>query len=129
MRKPGTNPNDVQETDVLCDFCHTEWSADRPFLEGHQGSCLCGHCLTIAYTELVLLKQNTAPGPFQCPMCLETDEDRAALDRANEPGWQSPVVSEAVLCRRCAKLGAGALHKDKETDWRKPTLPDADEHH
>ncbi len=120
MRKPGTDETDVQMTDVLCDFCHREWTADVPMLEGHQGSCVCGRCLTLAYADVVVAGRDTAPGGYTCPMCLEAAEDRAALNRAGEPGWQSPVVDDAVMCRRCIKLAAGALEKDKDLGWKRP---------
>lgn len=120
MRKPGTDPDNVQMADVLCDFCHREWTEDLPMIEGHHGSCICGRCLTVAYTEVMLNKSPTAPEGYACTMCLEKAEDRAALDRADEPGWQSPVREEAAVCRRCIKLAAGALHKSKDFEWRKP---------
>ncbi len=122
MRKPGTDETNVQMTDVLCDFCHRQWSEEIPMLEGHKGSCICGRCLRIAYTEVLLHKQSSAPAEFTCPMCLETTADRAELDRGDEPGWQSPMHEEAVICRRCIKLASGALHKDKAFDWSKPTI-------
>jgi hypothetical protein len=53
-------------------------------------------------------------------MCLEGQRDREALDRGDEPGWQGPVDSEAWVCRRCIKMAAGALHKDKDYEWTKP---------
>ena len=28
MRKPGTDPENVQMTDVLCDFCRRQWTED-----------------------------------------------------------------------------------------------------
>ena len=121
MRKPDTDENNVQMTDVICDFCHAEWVEDLPMLEGHQGSCICGKCLRVAYTEVMLNNHNSAPAEFKCPMCLETSKDRAAIDRAEEPGWQSPLYPEAVICRRCIKLAAGALHKDPAFEWKKPT--------
>lgn len=120
MRRPGTDETDVQMTDVLCDFCHRAWTEDEPMLEGHQGSCICGKCLTVAYTDVMLNKQDTAPEQWKCPMCLEESKDREALDRADEPGWQSPAGHGAVICRRCIKLASGALHKDKMFDWTKP---------
>jgi hypothetical protein len=120
MRKPGTDEENVQMSDVLCDFCLREWTDAVPMLEGHHGSCVCGNCLTVAFTEVVLNKTSTAPDDFKCPMCLEENGDRAALNRADEPGWQSPTHPEAVMCRRCIKLAAGALHKDSDFDWRKP---------
>lgn len=120
MRKPGTDENNVQMSDVLCDFCHAAWVDQMPMIEGHQGSCICGNCLSVAYTELVLNKAAADARPFKCPMCLEGPSDRAALGRGEEPGWRSPLNPEAVICRRCAKLAAGALHKDKDFAWSKP---------
>lgn len=120
MRKPGTDPANVQMSDVICDLCHREWDEAIPMLEGHQGSCVCGNCLTVAYTDLVLGGQSTAPDEFTCPMCLESGADRQALDRTVEGGWQSPAGDNATICRRCVELGAKALHRDKSTDWRKP---------
>jgi len=121
MRKPGVNPNNVQMTDVLCDFCHEEWREDVPFLEGHQGSCICGPCLTEACRVLLLNKQGVLEGDFICPMCRERGEDRAALDRAGEAGWRSPKGSHAVLCMRCLNLGVTALEKDPDFGWHRPT--------
>ena len=120
MRKPGTDENNVQMTDVLCDFCHREWDDQIPMLEGHHGSCVCGKCLSLAYREVILNKANSAPHDFKCPMCLEESADRAALERGNEPGWQSPMYPDAVICKRCIKLASGALHKDRDFDWQKP---------
>ncbi len=126
MRKPGTDENDVQMSDVLCDFCRREWTEDLAMVEGHQGSCICGKCLTIAYVEVVLNKHAAPPAPpsigeFMCALCLEKSEDRAALGRADEPGWRSPAHEEAAICRRCIKQTAGVLQKDKESGWSKPT--------
>lgn len=120
MRKPGTDENNVQMTDVICDFCHSEWVEDQPMIEGHQGSCICGRCLSVAYADVVLHGQNTAPADYTCPMCLEASKDRAELNRREEPGWQSPLYPEATICRRCIKLAGGALHKDEAFDWKKP---------
>lgn len=121
MRNPGTDQSNVQMSDVLCDFCHRKWTEDIPMIEGHRGSCICGRCLTIAYTDVVLNGVDSSPAQYTCPMCLESETDRAELDRADEPGWQSPMHEEAVICRRCIKLAAGALHKSSDFDWTKPT--------
>jgi hypothetical protein len=121
MRKPGVNPNDVQMSDVLCDFCLAEWRADVPFLEGHQGSCICGPCLTEAWRELVVGERDPVTAEFTCPMCREKREDRAALGRAEEPGWRSPKGHHAVCCSRCLGLAAAALEKDPDFGWRRPT--------
>ena len=120
MRKPGTDENNVQMSDVLCDFCHREWTDDLPMVEGHQGSCMCGKCLTIAYVEVVMNNDCPTIGEFKCALCLETSADRAALERGDEPGWRSPAYSEAAICKRCIKQTAGVLQKDKDSGWRKP---------
>lgn len=120
MRKPETDENNVQMSDVLCDFCHVEWTEARPMLEGHQGSCICGNCLSIAYREVILHEQNVAGAAFRCAMCLESEKDRAAIERGDEPGWRSPLYEDATICRRCIKLASGALHKDADSGWRKP---------
>ena len=118
MRKPGTNELNVQMSDVICDFCHHEWTDARPMVEGHQGSCICGSCLTVAYTELALLNEAPAPAGYTCRLCLEQRDD---------PGWPSPVDETAVICRRCAKQSAGVLHKSKDYDWTKPRVPTSDD--
>ena len=120
MRKPGSDPSNVQMDDVICDFCHREWSAEEPMIEGHQGSCICGKCLTVAYREVVIGKADSATAKYQCTMCLEKEADRAALNRGGEPGWGSPAYPVASICRRCIKLGAASLHKDSDFDWTKP---------
>lgn len=121
MRKPGTDENNVQMSDVLCDFCQREWTEEVAMIEGHQGSCICGNCLTMAYRAVVVEGQpDAAPADYFCVMCLERGDDRRAMERGGEPGWQSPVREEACVCRRCIKLAAGALHKDKDFAWRKP---------
>jgi hypothetical protein len=116
MRKPGVDPNNVQMSDVLCDFCLREWTEDVLFIEGHQGSCICGPCLTQAWGDLA--SGRCAPADdYLCPMCREKNEDRAALGRADEPGWQG---AHAAICQRCMQLAATALEKDPESGWRRP---------
>ncbi|QOJ17635.1 MAG: hypothetical protein HRU76_08585 [Phycisphaeraceae bacterium] len=122
MRRPGTDPDNVRMEDVLCDFCHRQWSADLPLIEGHQGSCLCGRCLSVAYAEVVLRNIGSAPAGYHCTMCLESGFDREALGRADEPGWQSPAHPDACICRRCIELAAKALEKDPDFTWRRPAL-------
>ena len=120
MRKPGTDENNVQMSDVLCDFCQREWTEDIAMVEGHKGSCICGRCLTVAYTEVVVNAAAPDIGDFACVLCLEGSADREALKRGEEPGWRSPVNPDAAICRRCIKQTAGVLQKDKESGWRKP---------
>ena len=124
MRKPDTNESNVQMSDVLCDFCRREWTEDLPMVEGHQGSCICGRCLTIAYTEVVNNSVNAAPADFKCALCLEALRDRQALKRESEPGWQSPAYPESGICRRCIKQSAGVLVKDPDSGWKKPGVSD-----
>jgi hypothetical protein len=119
MRKPGTDEDNVQMSDVLCDFCHREWTEDLPMVEGHQGAVICGNCLTIAYDEVVNRSEGTDE-PYTCVLCREGPEDRAAMDRVGEPGWLSPVSDGAAACRRCLKRSAGVLHTDPDWSWRKP---------
>jgi len=125
MRKPGTDESNVAMSDVLCDFCHRQWTEDEPMIEGHHGSCVCGKCVTLAYMQVVLNGDSTAPADFKCPMCLEATADREALERGGEHGWQSPLHDEAVFCERCIKLAADSLHKSKDWGWTKPTLEKA----
>jgi hypothetical protein len=110
MRKPGTDPDNVRMSDVVCDFCGAEWSDVLPMVEGHQGSCICGGCVTAAYREVVLGGRSTAPAGSTCRLCLEQRKDRA---------WAGP--SGAVACERCIKQSAGVLSKDKDYGWTKPT--------
>jgi len=119
MRREGTDESNVEMSDVLCDFCHAEWTEDLPMVEGHRGACICGKCLTVAYRE-VMVEKSGETGDYTCTLCRESAEDRAALDRAGEPGWRSPMYPEAAACRRCLKRSAGVLHKDPDFDWRKP---------
>lgn len=117
MRKPGTDESNVQPSDVLCDYCGGEWGGTLAMIEGHQGSCICGKCLTVAYTEVVMHKIDGSPGGvggLKCTMCLEVRD---------EAGWLSPMVEDKLICKRCIKQAAGALHKSKDFDWRKPDAP------
>ena len=113
MQRDGANPEDMQVSDFICDFCHRPWDGTFPMVEGHQGSLICGNCLKIAYTETVLMKAHTAPAGATCTMCLEERPDAM---------WQSPQHEEACVCTRCLKQGAGRLHKDPDWAWKKPTL-------
>jgi len=112
MRKPGTDEDNVQMSDVLCDFCHAEWTEDVPVIEGHQGSIICGKCLTVAFTQVVLHAADTGRPGYKCVMCLEHREDVA---------WESPVYPEATICKRCINLAAGSMSKDPDTGWKRPT--------
>ena len=120
MSRPGTDPRNVQQDDVLCDFCHRPWTNETAMIEGHQGSCVCAECLTQALRVVVNDKADTAPDDYTCRMCLEKEDDRAALNRGGEPGWRSPAFPDAIICRRCIKLAAGTLAKDPDHEWERP---------
>jgi hypothetical protein len=111
MRRPGCDEDNLEMADFLCDFCGSVWIEDLPMVEGHKGSCICGKCLTVAYTGVVLGEAGSAPEGYQCTLCLE---------KRPEHGWASPVREEASICRRCIKQCAGVLSKDKETPWTRP---------
>jgi len=113
MRREGTDESNVQMSDVLCDACGSVWTDERPMVEGHQGSCICGACLTVAYSELVLHPTEDAPTERKCVLCLEMK---------SEPMWASPVREDAIYCRRCVKQAAAVLNKDKDIPWSKPTV-------
>lgn len=110
MRRDGSDPMNVQMSDVLCDFCSQEWTDALPMVEGHQGSCICGDCLASAYRALVLEPSAAPDAPVRCTLCLE--------DRA-EPGWQH-AAGPARACRRCVRQSAAVLAKDPDSGWRKP---------
>jgi len=114
MHREGADPDSMVMEDILCDFCGQPWTEDRPMVEGHQGACICGNCLTIAWTELMVHKLNDPPGADEaCCMCRETGRP--------EPHWRSPVDPTKLICRRCVKQAAGVLHKDKDIAWTKPS--------
>ncbi|MBS0190183.1 MAG: ClpX C4-type zinc finger protein [Phycisphaerales bacterium] len=110
MQRPGTDDNNVQMSDILCDFCGKEWTLERPMVEGHRGACICGECLTLAYTAVVIDGSATAPAGFMCELCRENRPDA---------GWKSPATGIAA-CFRCIKQSAGVLQKDAESGWKKP---------
>jgi len=110
VHREGTDPNNVQIEDVLCDFCGVAaWAQDTPCVEGHQGSLICGDCLSEAYETTAHLREGSSAG--KCTMCLE---------KRDEPDW-SGTRAVAIICRRCVKQSAGVLHKAKDWDWSKPT--------
>jgi len=95
-----------------CDFCRRSWAEDRPMVEGHRGSLICGQCLTVAYTEVVVQAVGSAvPPDATCRMCLE---HREGLH------WTSPLHETEHICLRCIKQSAGVMVKDKESGWKKP---------
>lgn len=118
MQRPGTDENNVQMSDILCDFCRREWTMERPMVEGHRGSCICGDCLRLSYTALVLEKQGNAPAGYLCTLCRE-NRDEIGWVPATIPADQ-PADQPLAACRRCVNQSAAVLAKDKEYGWKKP---------
>ncbi len=111
MQRAGANPDDMQMSDFLCDFCQRAWDGTFALVEGHKGSLICGECLTSAYQSLAIDEEATAAPGYSCTMCLEERE---------QAGWQSPTHAEAVICLRCCKQGATKLEKEMEGEWKRP---------
>ncbi|TVQ64014.1 MAG: hypothetical protein EA379_03000 [Phycisphaerales bacterium] len=117
MRNPNADENDLQMSDFWCDYCRRPWTEDLPIVEGHQGSLVCGKCLTLAYRDVVLDELPTpayeGPDPHgpKCTMCLEHREDLM---------WRSPAYDDAWICKRCIRQASTALAKDKDIAWEKP---------
>lgn len=109
MHREGTDPDNVQLEDILCDFCtEAAWAAGTPCVEGHQGSVICGKCLSVAFVSIVTCSVDEQEA--SCVMCLE---------KRSAPFWQG-LGDDAIICRRCVKQSAGILQKSSEDDWSKP---------
>jgi len=106
------DPNNVQMEDILCDFCMSPWNEEGCFIEGHQGSVICGKCLAVAYVA-VMGGGDEVGDSGKCTMCLE---------ERDETGWRSPVNEQAFICKRCIKLAANTLSKDPDSDWEIPAV-------
>lgn len=120
MHDPTAEGNDF----FKCDFCRSPWAEDRPMIEGHMGALICSKCLSAAYVEVIYSKhgvtglrgplmEKPAPGPA-CTMCRE---------RRPELYWQSPLVEEALCCRRCIRQSATALESDPDFGYTRPAAP------
>ncbi len=110
MQREGINPENVQMSDILCDFCLNPWTEDALFIEGHQGSVICGKCLSIANLEL---QQNNAPNipdKIKCTLCLEVRQQEST-------GWNSPVNEKAWVCTGCVNLAIETIEKDPDITW------------
>ena len=72
MHRRGADPNNLQMSDVLCDFCHRPWREDVPLVAGHRGATICGRRLTAAYTGIQLAGGGfPADEPGICVLCRE----------------------------------------------------------
>jgi len=95
-----------------CDFCQSPWSEDRPMVEGHRGSLICGSCLSLAWREVVLGQGGPTPASGdECRMCLQTND---------APHWPSPLDPGALICMECIERAARTLEKDPDTPWNAP---------
>jgi hypothetical protein len=108
------NPAAEGNAYFVCDFCRNHFADDRPMVEGHKGSLICSHCLTVAYTALIHLGDGAELAGTGCTMCLE--------DR-REAQWASPTHPDAHVCVRCIKQAAGVLCRDPDFGWKKPEPP------
>ncbi len=97
-------------SDFLCDFCGEEWTDERPMVEGHKGSLICGACLRQGYRLVVVRGLNAAEEGYSCALCLLTKA---------EPAWTGGTG--AVACRWCLDKSAAMLERDPDYGWKKPT--------
>lgn len=111
MQRPGANPDNMEISDFLCDFCMRAWDGTFAMVEGHKGSLICGECLTDAYRALVILQSPSAPAGYTCTMCLEGRE---------QPAYVGSQNAAAHICLRCCKQSATRLEKDMEGEWSRP---------
>ncbi len=117
--EPMHDKDDDGQLIFVCDFCRQPWDENRPMVEGHRGSLICGNCLSIAYTEVMYHKLDApVDREEKCVLCLENGRE--------DPHWRSPVHEESLACRRCLKQAAGVLHKDADLPWQKPRDPSQD---
>ncbi|MFO0830415.1 MAG: hypothetical protein U0637_01100 [Phycisphaerales bacterium] len=125
MHRPGSNPESMAGSDFLCDFCGQTWADDRPMVEGHKGSLVCGKCLSLAYASVVVRNAGVVvPEHIACVMCL--------LNKSGDY-WQSPLrvtmvggaadihpEPGACICRWCIEKSGAMLEKDPDSGWRRP---------
>jgi hypothetical protein len=88
MQRPGSNPEQMEPADFVCDFCGACWGEDRPMVEGHRGSLICGRCLSRACEQVLVGNAGVVvPEHVACAMCL--------LNKSGDY-WQSPLRVEAT---------------------------------
>jgi hypothetical protein len=102
------DPDNVQATDLMCDYCLKPWNEEGVFVEGHQGSIICDGCLRVAHAEIVEQGRDSGVDGYKCTLCLEKRADRA---------WQSPANEKALICERCILLSIEAIEDDPDVEW------------
>jgi hypothetical protein len=96
-----------------CDFCRNPWADDRPMVEGHRGSLICAHCLTVACAQVLVLKAGSHVAEnITCALCLEHHDTLH---------WESPLFPGTFACKRCINQSGRILQKDAESGWKMPT--------
>ncbi len=113
-------------TDFLCDFCGCSYRDDRPMIEGHRGSLICGVCLGRAYSQLVVRNAGiTVPEHIACTLCLMNKQgdyyQSPVRATATEHGADIEQAPGACACRWCVDRSAQMLAKDSEANWKLPT--------
>ena len=109
MHRQGSDPDNIQPGDILCDFCERPtWEMDIPSIEGHHGSVFCVECLEQAWDRLVVEKEEIPSDPeWKCCMCLESNDGpwwQSSLREAEYAGDASS--NRLVYCTR-ARTGIG----------------------
>lgn len=117
MHRPGADPDNMSAEDFICDFCRRCWAQDRPMIEGHRGSLICGLCLAAAHTEVVLNGGGVRlPEGETCVLCLAPKD---------EPHWRGRAEARPPACKTCIKRSGAMLEKDPDNNWKRPTAPGA----
>lgn len=117
MHRPGADPDNIAAEDFLCDFCHAHWSEDRPMVEGHRGSLLCGSCLTVAYTQVILDHGGgKVPEHVNCTVCLLHRDVEYWSGKPRE----RPADDPAVVCRSCIEQSVRTFERDPASGWKRP---------
>jgi hypothetical protein len=126
MHRIGSDPEHMLATDFLCDFCGCSYRDDRPMIEGHRGSLICGVCLGRAYAQLVVRNAGiTVPEHVACSLCLMNKQgdyyQSPVRATATEHGADIEQAPGACACRWCVDRSAQMLAKDSEANWKLPT--------
>ncbi|MDX2147818.1 MAG: hypothetical protein SFZ23_09880 [Planctomycetota bacterium] len=102
-----------------CDFCAQPWSEDRPMVEGHRGSLICGSCLRVAWLHVTGLHATGPNGAANAGPMSDEASCALCLMHKREPAWQSPST-EAWACRWCLTKSAEMLERDPDVAWTRP---------